>query len=113
MEPYQYAERAEYLLLKEHARKMRHNPTEAESALWGRLRYKQLGYKFQRQYIVDTYIVDFVCLEKLLVVELDGKYHSEPEQIAWDKRKSIMQPLFSWFLSLPSAYEEALHEAHR
>ena len=85
MKPYQYAERAEYLLLKEHARKMRHNPTEAESALWGILRNKQLGYKFQRQYIVDTYIVDFVCLEKLLVVEMDGKYHSDSEQIAWDK----------------------------
>ncbi|MGN0235254.1 MAG: endonuclease domain-containing protein [Paludibacteraceae bacterium] len=87
MKPYQYAERAEYLLLKEKAREMRHNPTEAESALWGMLRNRQLGYKFHRQYVVETYIVDFVCLEKLLVIELDGKYHTVPEQIEWDKAR--------------------------
>ena len=87
MKPYLYAERAEYILLKEKAREMRHNPTEAESALWGILRNKQLGYKFHRQYVVETYIVDFVCLDKLLIVELDGKYHSLSEQKERDKAR--------------------------
>ena len=87
MKPYLYAERAEYILLKERAREMRHNPTEAESALWGILRNKQLGYKFHRQYVVETYIVDFVCLDKLLIVELDGKYHSLSEQKERDKAR--------------------------
>lgn len=87
MKPYLYAERAEYILLKEKAREMRHNPTEAESALWGILRDKQLGYKFHRQYVVETYIVDFVCLDKLLIIELDGKYHSLSEQIERDKAR--------------------------
>ena len=87
MKPYLYAERAEHILLKEKAREMRHNPTEAESALWGILRNKQLGYKFHRQYVVETYIVDFVCLDKLLIVELDGKYHSLSEQIERDKER--------------------------
>ena len=87
MKPYLYAERAEYILLKERAREMRHNPTEAESALWGILRNKQLGYKFHRQYVVETYIVDFVCLDKLLIIELDGKYHSLSEQKERDKAR--------------------------
>ena len=55
------------------ARALRNNPTEAEKALWSHLRYRQLdGYRFRRQGPIGNYIVDFVCLENRLVIELDG-----------------------------------------
>jgi valyl-tRNA synthetase len=65
--------------LKEHAKDMRKFSTEAESALWGMLRKKQLGDNFRRQHIVENFIVDFICLDKKLVIEVDGKYHNKPE----------------------------------
>lgn len=64
------ARTASYELLKEDARNMRENPTEAESILWKYLRDKQLGYRFRRQQIIDNYMVDFVCLEKLSLLRL-------------------------------------------
>ena len=78
--PYITAKTASYQQLKENARRMRTNPTEAESILWKFLRGKQLGYPFRRQLIIDDYIVDFVCLAKKLIIEVDGKYHSTNEQ---------------------------------
>jgi very-short-patch-repair endonuclease len=52
--------------------------TPAERVLWGRLRKRQnAGCLFRRQYPLGRYIVDFVCLEKRLVVEVDGGQHTE------------------------------------
>jgi very-short-patch-repair endonuclease len=71
------------------ARKLRKNPTEAELKLWKHLRLRQLGgYKFRRQHSLGPYIVDFACLEKKLIVEVDGGQHTEKvdyetERIAW------------------------------
>ena len=60
------------------ARELRKNPTEAEKTLWSHLRYRQLGgYRFRRQRPIGMYIVDFVCLESRLVIELDGGQHFE------------------------------------
>lgn len=73
-----------YHLLKQDARTLRANPTEAESAFWKYLRGKQLGVRFRRQQIIDDYIVDFVCLEKQLIIEVDGKYHENDEQKKFD-----------------------------
>ena len=42
-----------------------------------RIRANRLGFKFKRQVPIGTYIVDFVCLEKRLVIELDGGQHME------------------------------------
>ncbi len=59
------------------ARELRKHPTEAEKALWSQLRNRQLGgYRFRRQRPIGKYIVDFVCLESRLVVELDGGQHA-------------------------------------
>ncbi|MBI5695609.1 MAG: endonuclease domain-containing protein [Nitrospirae bacterium] len=59
------------------AKELRKNSTIAESLLWNRLRLKQMdGLKFKRQQPIDNYIVDFVCLEKRLIIELDGGQHS-------------------------------------
>ncbi|NPV14426.1 endonuclease domain-containing protein [candidate division WOR-3 bacterium] len=51
--------------------------TEAEKRLWFRVRNRQLGVKFRRQQAIGNYIVDFVCFEKKLVIELDGGEHFE------------------------------------
>jgi len=67
--------------LSKRARDLRNNPTEAERALWKQLRLWQLdGYKFRRQQPLGRYIVDFVCFEKKLVVELDGGQHAEQKE---------------------------------
>ena len=63
---------------KAKARELRKQSTDAESALWNLLRNRQLtGYKFRRQALIGKYIVDFLCFERKLVVELDGGQHQE------------------------------------
>ena len=74
-----------YVLLKEFAHKNKQFATEAESLLWEHIRARQLFVKFNRQHIIGDYIVDFVCIEKKLVIEVDGGYHSEYEQIEKDE----------------------------
>lgn len=65
------------------ARQLRKNPTDAERLLWRKLRFWQVdGLKFRRQQPLGRYIVDFICLEKRLVIEVDGGQHSE--QVAYD-----------------------------
>src|SRR5258706_1585301 len=60
------------------ARLLLHNATDAEKLLWRRIRMWQLdGYKFRRQQPLGRYIVDFVCLEKRVVIELDDGKHAE------------------------------------
>jgi very-short-patch-repair endonuclease len=61
---------------RELARQMRKAMTPAEQLLWLALRGKQLGVRFRRQAPIGPYIVDFVCFEKRLIVELDGEYHA-------------------------------------
>jgi very-short-patch-repair endonuclease len=54
--------------------------TDAERALWARLRRRQvLGLKFRCQHPLGRYIVDFVCLERRLIIEVDGGQHLEQE----------------------------------
>ncbi len=58
------------------ARQLRHQQTEVEQKLWFRLRNREfLNHKFRRQHPIGSYIVDFCCIEKQLVVELDGSQH--------------------------------------
>lgn len=64
----------------ENAKEHRKNPTDAEWIIWQRLRAKQIGYKFRRQHPIDKYIVDFVCIEKKLVIEIDGKMHDNQKE---------------------------------
>ena len=77
-----------YPLLKELSRKNRINPTDAEMLLWQQLRERSLNTKFFRQYIIADYIVDFVSLEKKLIIEVDGAYHSELEQQEYDEGRT-------------------------
>jgi very-short-patch-repair endonuclease len=60
------------------ARRLRRNETEEEYRLWSELRNRLLnGHKFSRQVPVGPYVVDFLCRQRRLVVEVDGCHHSE------------------------------------
>ena len=61
--------------LKDFAKENRHNPTDEEAALWEELRNSKLGYKIRRQHTIGIFIGDFVCLDRRLVIEVDGQYH--------------------------------------
>jgi very-short-patch-repair endonuclease len=61
----------------ERARQLRRHETDAERKLWMRLRARQLaGAKFRRQQPPGPFVGDFCCLDRKLVVELDGSQHS-------------------------------------
>ena len=58
------------------ARNLRRNQTRAERLLWYHLRNRRLdGHRFRRQEVIGSHIVDFVCLERKLIIELDGGQH--------------------------------------
>ena len=68
------------------AKTLRSKQTEAEQRLWYHLRaHRFLGLKFKRQKPMGRYIVDFVCLEQRLIIEIDGGQHSE--QVHYDQRR--------------------------
>jgi len=60
------------------AKSMRRQPTNAEAIIWATLRGARMqGFKFKRQQPIGAYIVDFVCFECGLVVEIDGGQHAD------------------------------------
>jgi very-short-patch-repair endonuclease len=68
------------------ARKFRKEPTPPEVFLWECLRERRFnGFKFRRQHPVGRYIADFFCHEASLVIELDGKIHTEKERKIYDR----------------------------
>ncbi len=72
-------------LLIDKAKEMRNEQTKAEKELWDRLRDKKIGHKIRRQHIVNGYIADFICIEKKVIIEVDGGIHSTKEQKEHDK----------------------------
>ena len=74
-----------------YAKRMRREPTEAEKLFWWEIRDRRLdGHKFKRQYLVGGYITDFVCIERMLIIELDGGQHSETTEYD-TKRSAVLQ----------------------
>ncbi len=71
-----------------HAKSLRQTQTDAELRLWRCLRNSQLGEKFRRQHRIAGYIADFVCVEKALVVELDGSQHFDRSE--YDAQRSAV-----------------------
>ena len=71
------------------ARKLRKNSTIQERILWKILRNRQFkNLKFRRQFPIGEYIVDFVCEEKRIIIELDGGQHNEFENIIKDNKRT-------------------------
>jgi len=104
---FETADKLNWGKLKENSRANRKNPTEAESILWQHLRNHQLGEHFRRQHAIENFIVDFVCLKKKLIVEVDGAIHDQ--QIEGDKaREEELQNL--GFRILRFKNEDVIHD---
>ena len=82
------ARNSTYKLFKELSQQLKDNPTEEEKNLWQSLRANKTGYHIRRQHIIDEFIVDFVCLKKMLTIEIDGGYHTSQEQQVYDKART-------------------------
>jgi very-short-patch-repair endonuclease len=67
------------------ARRLRREMTDAERKLWSKLRNEQLGMQFRRQVPVGPYVVDFICIKRGLVIEVDGGQHYTEEGLEYDK----------------------------
>ena len=65
---------------KDNVRELRKNPTKAEAILWENLRKDKIGYRIRRQHAIDSFIVDFVCIKKWTVIEIDGEIHNYQEE---------------------------------
>ncbi|MBQ2459961.1 MAG: endonuclease domain-containing protein [Bacteroidaceae bacterium] len=85
---YQTAAPDRYALLKEFAKENRRHPTTAEAILWRHLTRNETGQKWRRQHVIGDYIADFVCLSEMLIIEVDGAYHTEPLQREDDERRT-------------------------
>jgi very-short-patch-repair endonuclease len=71
------------------AKQLRVDSTPAEKRLWEQLRNRQLAkQKFRRQAPIGPYIVDFICLERKLIIEIDGWTHSTEAEVSNDKRRT-------------------------
>src|SRR5574337_360263 len=74
-------------MLRQHARRLRRDQTEAERKLWTRLRDRRLtGAKFRRQHPIGPFIADFCCPERRLIVELDDGQHAA--QVEADQKRT-------------------------
>jgi len=82
------AEKISYQLLEE-TRENRNNPTEANKALWSQLKKKKTNTKFKQQHLIDGLIVDFVCLNKKLIVEVNGGKNQTTEEQNAKRTKTL------------------------
>jgi very-short-patch-repair endonuclease len=79
------------------ARELRNNATDAEKTLWSILRKRGVaGCKFRRQVPIDRFYVDFACVERKVVVELDGGQHAD--QAAYDANRTEILEACGWLL---------------
>lgn len=81
-------------LLRTNAQELRKNLTEVEKKVWFSLNREQLGHKFRRQHPVPPYIADFACVEKKIIVELDGGQHDEQRE--YDERRTEFLKSQGW-----------------
>ncbi len=109
---FQTASPDRYELLKEFAKKNRKTPTMAESFLWKQLKGEALGVKFRRQHVIYDYIADFACLEKNLVIEVDGGYHFVDAQVDEDQIRTVLIEQMG-FSILRFTNEEVLNEIEK
>lgn len=74
------------------ARQLRKQATKEEQMLWHHLRSRQLGWKFRRQAPLCGYIVDFVCFDQKVIIELDGSQHAQAaHRMADEKRDEALR----------------------
>jgi very-short-patch-repair endonuclease len=71
------------------ARRLRKELTPAERKLWAYLRDDQLGFNFRRQHAIGNFIVDFICIKRKLIIELDGSQHIEQQEYDMERTKYL------------------------
>jgi len=78
--------------LKYYSRKNKKHPTLEENLLWQEISNNKMGWEFEQQYPVYKldYIVDFICHEKMLIIEVDGKYHKRNKEYD-EKRENDLE----------------------
>ena len=96
-----------YHFTKEKSQELRKNQTEAELILWEAIRKKSLDVKFRRQHIIGANIVDFVCLDHKLVIEVDGKIHLNQKEYDAERTKQLESIGFS---VIRFTNEEIIHD---
>jgi very-short-patch-repair endonuclease len=106
------------ILVPKLQRHLRHSATDAERALWQRLKGRQLeGCKFRRQHPYGDYIVDFACLEHSLAVELDGGQHANAVERDAERTRFLEACGFTvlrfWNNEVFEAIESVLEVIHR
>lgn len=73
----------------EKSRQLRKNMTSQERKLWSIIRERRFfGCRFRRQFPIGSYIVDFVCREKKIIIEIDGGQHNEKQNIEYDNKRT-------------------------
>ena len=73
----------------EKARILRENMTVAEKVMWEYLSNNKLGVRFRRQHPLGNFIADFYCHKYSLIIEIDGEVHNVPEQVTYDKERTL------------------------
>ncbi len=94
--------------------------TEFEQKLWQHLRDRRFcKVKFRRQVPIHNYIVDFVCFEKRIIIELDGSGHNDNKQIEYDKKRNEFfksqgfKVLRFWNNELSNNFNEVMNEIYK
>ncbi len=95
-------------MLLDKAQEMRKSPTKAEETLWQEIRNKKLGDKFRRQQPIDTFIVDFVCLEKMLIIEIDGEIHKNQKDV--DESRQLLLEVKKGYKVIRFSNDEVLNK---
>ena len=85
---FQTADKSSWGILKNLSRENRKNKTKAEDVLWQELRNNKLRYKVRRQHVIDGFIIDFAYTECMLLIEIDGGYHEDEDQKAYDEART-------------------------
>ena len=75
----------------EFAKKLRIQPTQAETILWEKLRNKQLGVHFRPQHSISCFIADFYCHPSKIVIEIDGEFHNYQKEYDINRESEIEQ----------------------
>ena len=75
---------------------LRKNMPFAERLLWSRIRDQKLDFKFRRQYQIGKYYADFACVEKRLVIELDGDQHGRERDLRYDSARTDFIKANGW-----------------
>ena len=76
---------------EDYRRRLRYAQTKAEQVLWYELRGRRMGYKWRRQCGIGSFIVDFCCIELMLVIELDVPIHAEQKDYDAVRDKELLR----------------------